>query len=143
MAKNDTPEAPVQQMSPQAEIRQLFADRDALTQSWPVDAKALKDLDDKIKGSILAYSHDEQFDADSEPVMAKLAEKVKSKEVMATRLMLGDRRRISLYQAPSAEKQLQAEDVCVNGVVLSCPRGKRYSVPAVVAEILEQAELLN
>lgn len=118
-----------------------LAERDECASTYPLDRDKLNALDGKLKSLALGLSVGEPFDESKEPVLAALATLAKSRDAFAFRLLRQPRSHVRLVQSPDGDKRRPDQDVIINGIKLVVPRGRKVSVPQVVADILEQAEV--
>lgn len=126
-------------VSPIERLRSAFATFDAAASAHPINQDALKAAREEMESATFAYDHTQSYDAAKEPVMAQLLEKSKSRDVFATRLLIGPTTKIRLYQKSKGETPLHDEYVGVNGCGCLIPRGIQVTVPQLFADILEQS----
>jgi hypothetical protein len=123
-------------------LLRLLAEREEIALTVPVSMEDLKKKDAEIQRAALGFKSTEEFDSAKEPVLFALLEMAKRKIPMAIRLLLQDRTHVKLYQRPSEEGAPLHDVECgVNGILVSIPRGRKVTVPAVMAEILEQGNV--
>lgn len=134
--------APAPAGTTKEQMVEAYARRDQLAQAHPNDPAAIKAQDQLLTNLIGAYTHDEQFDPEKEPVLAALAEHVKRRNPFAARLLLQSRTKVLLYQKPKEEQpQLPDVDMTVNGLRVIIPRGRRVLVPELYQDILDHGEI--
>lgn len=135
-------EAPV---SMEDQLRQAFMDRDAAAGAYYADEKerekAVAQADAAVQRLVHTYNSVEDFDPSSQPVMAELAKRARSKQAAAVRLLLQDRKQIKLQQKPANEPQLPGEQIGINGLIIDIPRGKSILVPVTFANIIDESEI--
>lgn len=117
------------------------AERDLVASTFPLDREKLSAMDGKLKQLALGLSIGDPFDDAKEPVLAGLATLAKSRDAFAFRLLRQPRYHVRLVQSPDGDKRRPDQEVIINGIRMVVPRGRKVSVPQVVADILEQAEV--
>lgn len=119
---------------------QLAAERDAIAAGNPLDREALAAADSKLKNIALGLHVGEKF-SENETVLAGLAAVAKSRSTLAFRLLRQPRTHVRLIQKDAGEPQLANVDVTIDGLRMTVPRGRKVTVPQVVADILDQGNI--
>jgi len=135
----ESPAAPKRDIK--AELEAAFLARDEAAQLFVPDPKALDEAERKLQRLVHEFSHDERFDPETEPVLHRLSELARSRSVTAVRLLLQKRFAYELHQNPANEPQLPPEDIGINGLLCTIPRGIELHLPQSYYEILKQGKV--
>lgn len=136
----DTPAAPPVK-SLRERLQDAFQARDEAVQAFEPSKAAIDAADREVQLLVHQFSPTEEFDPEAQPVLHKLTELAKSRNVLAVRLLLQERHPVKLHQNPKAEPQKPDETIGLNGVVCTIPRGIKILVPQSYNDILEASEV--
>lgn len=128
-------------LSMRDQLKAAFAARDAAAQAFVPDPAAVAAADLEVQRLVHAWSPEEEFDPQAQPVLAKLTEMAKSRNPLAVRLLLQERYGVKLHQNAPNEPQKPDEEIGLNGLLCTIPRGRKILLPASYHEILESSEV--
>lgn len=134
-------EAPAPKRDIKAELEAAFAARDEAAQLFVPDPKAVDEAERKLQRLVHDFVMEEKFDPEAEPVLHRLSELAARRSVTAVRLLLQKRIPYELMQNPEGEKQLPPEDIGINGLLCTIPRGIELHLPQSYYEILKQGKV--
>lgn len=118
-----------------------FAERDAAAQAFSPDPAALDAAERKVQELVHRFNEHEDFNPAEQPVLYSLSMMARSRNPLAVRLLLQERIEHELYQAPANEPQWPAEEIGINGVICTIPRGISLLLPKSYSEILKQGKV--
>lgn len=140
----------LQEKTPRQVVLAAFAERDRLVSAPRVvvfeggkrieqEPAGQYEAEEALKAALQAFRPDEDFDPQTEPVMAQVLAGARNKNESAVRMLFQPRVRVRL--AGPAPGQLPEPDQLVgyNSFQVMIPRGKSCLVPQIVADILDQS----
>lgn len=130
-----------QEPSVRERLLEAFKERDEAAQALVPNPAALAEAEKKVQALVFQYNDEEQFDPSLQPVLYTLSLMARARNPLAVRLMLQERFEIELHQNPKSEPQKPDEEIGINGIVCTIPRGKPILLPKSYYNILRQSEV--
>lgn len=130
-----------QEPSVRERLLQAFKERDEAAQALVPDPLALTEAEKKVQALVYQFNDSEEFDSYLQPVMHTLSLMARSRNPLAVRLLLQERFEIELHQNPKSEPQKPSEEIGINGVICTIPRGLPILLPKSYYDILRQSEV--